>query len=66
MVAHSQILQEAPAMPEKPVKTSVSVPPTLWREVRMVALRDGVDASDLVAEALRLILKRRGAAKKGR
>jgi hypothetical protein len=53
-------------MAEKLVKTSVSLPPKLWRAVRMEALRDGVDASDLLADALRLVLQRRGAAKKGR
>jgi hypothetical protein len=44
----------------KKVKTSLSLPPGLWTAARIEALRRGIDAQDLVAEALAAHLKKGG------
>ena len=46
---------------EKTSKTSFRLPSDLWTEVRIEALKRGCDAQDIVAEALRLYLKKGGA-----
>jgi hypothetical protein len=45
--------------PQK-VKTSLSLPLDLWTEARIEALKRGIDAQDLVAEALAAHLKKGG------
>jgi metal-responsive CopG/Arc/MetJ family transcriptional regulator len=44
---------------EKGSKVSMSLPPTLWLEVRRLALEEGRSASALVVEALQILLKQR-------
>jgi len=39
------------------MKTSIKLPPALWREVRAVAVLEGKTGSALVVEALQRILK---------
>jgi hypothetical protein len=40
------------AMPEQTAKTSLALPPDLWRRVRIRAVEEGRTASELVIEAL--------------
>ena len=42
------------------VKTSMSLPETLWKDTRILAVRRGVDAQDIVATALELYLRKEG------
>jgi hypothetical protein len=42
------------------VKTSLALPVGLWTEARIQALKRGMDAQDLVAEALAAYLKKGG------
>lgn len=42
------------------VKTSLRLPEELWKAVRIRAIEQGVDAQDIVADALRLYLKKGG------
>jgi hypothetical protein len=44
----------------KKVKTSLSLPSDLWTDARIEALKRGIDAQDLVAEALAAHLKKGG------
>jgi len=39
------------------VKTSLSLPPALWRAARIRALQDEIDAGELVARAIRAYLE---------
>ena len=43
------------------VKTSLSLPEHLWREARIKAIEQNIDAQDLVALALEQYLKKGGA-----
>jgi hypothetical protein len=45
----------------KKVKTSMALPEDLWQDTRILALRRGVDAQDIVAKALELYLRKEGA-----
>jgi len=47
----------------KRLKTSLALPADLWTEIRIRALREGIDAQDLVAEALKAYLQGKGDAK---
>jgi hypothetical protein len=44
----------------KMVKTSLRLPADLWTAARIRALERGIDAQELVAEALRMLLKSGG------
>ncbi len=45
--------------PQK-VKTSMSLPPDLWTEARIEALKCGMNAQDVVAKALAAYLRKGG------
>jgi len=47
-------------MPETKVKTSVSFPESLWKEGRKRAVDENRDFQDVVADALREYLQRKG------
>ena len=44
----------------KTMKTSMRLPTDLWTAVRIEALKKGVNAQDIVAEALKVYLKKGG------
>ena len=46
-----------PTPQDNGMKTSIKLPPALWREVRAVAVLEGKTGSALVVEALQRILK---------
>jgi len=46
---------------DKTIKTSFRLPSDLWTAARIEALKRGVDAQDIVAEALAQYLKKGGA-----
>ena len=46
---------------EKTAKTTMRLPADLWRETKIQAIKRGVDAQDIVAEALAQYLKKGGA-----
>jgi hypothetical protein len=55
-------LQRVTAMPkEARAKTTLSLPADLWRQTKIEAINRGVDAQDIVAEALAQYLKKGGA-----
>jgi hypothetical protein len=54
--------KDGPADPKR-LKTSLSLPADLWTEARIRALREGIDAQDLVARALEAYLRTKGGAK---
>ena len=43
--------------PEEPQKTSLKLPPGLWREVRALAILQGKTGNMVVVEALQRIIK---------
>ena len=43
---------------EETVKTSLRLPDDLWKAARIKAIERGVDAQDIVAEALRQYLRK--------
>lgn len=45
---------------QKNVKTSLRLPDNLWKKTRIEAIRRGVDAQDIVAEALGQYFKKGG------
>ena len=46
---------------EETVKTSLRLPDDLWKAARIKAIEQGLDAQDIVAEALRQYLRKGGA-----
>lgn len=50
---------------EKPRKTSLSIPPSLWARVRKRAIDEGGSAGDLVVRALEEYLKTPKSKRKG-
>jgi predicted DNA binding CopG/RHH family protein len=57
-----QAMRRVTDMPkEKTAKTTMRLPADLWRETKIQAIKRGVDAQDLVAEALAQYLKKGGA-----
>lgn len=46
---------------EARAKTTLSLPADLWRQTKIEAINRGVDAQDIVAEALAQYLKKGGA-----
>ena len=46
---------------EKMVKTTMSLPEELWKATKIKAIEKGIDAQDLVAEALSQFLRKGGA-----
>ena len=51
-----------PKPPKKPkrFKTTLSIPPELWKQAKMEALKQDRDATDLVIDALEMYLKKKG------
>ena len=45
----------------KTAKTTMRLPVDLWKETRIEAVKRGIDAQDIVAEALAQYLKKGGA-----
>lgn len=45
---------------EKTAKTTMRLPTDLWKETKIEAIKRGVDAQDLVAEALARYFKKGG------
>ena len=46
---------------ELKAKTTMSLPADLWKETKIEAIKRGIDAQDIVAEALEQYLKKGGA-----
>ena len=52
---------EKPTKKPKRFKTTLSIPPELWKEAKIEALRRDIDATDIVILALEAYLKKGGA-----
>jgi hypothetical protein len=50
-------------MPEKMVKTSVSLPESLWKDGRKRAIDEDRDFQDILCDALRDYLRKKGGAR---
>jgi hypothetical protein len=50
---------------EKVVKTTVELPASLWREVKIRAVDDQSDLRDIIIKALYAYLKKKGAREEG-
>lgn len=46
---------------EQTAKTTMRLPAELWKETKIRAIRQGIDAQDIVSEALEQFLKKGGA-----
>ena len=46
---------------ERKAKTTMTLPADLWRQTKIEAIKLGIDAQDIVAEALAQYLKKGGA-----
>jgi hypothetical protein len=61
MKTRKQAKEKKTMATKESLKTSLRLPKTLWDEARMQAIREGRNAQEIVADALRAYLKKGGA-----
>jgi len=62
LVWHS-VYKEEPVQKTKPVRTTLYLPPDLWKQCKIEAIKRDCDATDIVVEALRRYLGATGRSK---
>jgi hypothetical protein len=45
---------------QKPIRTTLYIPPGLWKEVKILAIKRDCDATDIVVWAIEAYLKTKG------